>query len=90
MLESMKGQAENDVEGILKIFGKHGIAPGSRVLDLFCGIGRHSIPLAKRGYEVVGYDPSAFFLSKARNWAGKEIGKSDLIRFYKGDPKKSI
>src|SRR2546430_12467250 len=44
-----------EVEGVAKILH---LRPGSRVLDLACGAGRHSIELAKRGLEVVGYDPS--------------------------------
>ena len=33
-----------------------------RVLDVACGTGRHSIPLRKRGYEVVGIDLSLAML----------------------------
>ena len=30
--------------------------PGyARVLDLFCGSGRHALPLAEQGYEVTGW-----------------------------------
>lgn len=29
---------------------------GERVLDLACGYGRHSLELARRGYDVVGVD----------------------------------
>jgi len=42
-----------------------GLAPGSSVLDLCCGHGRHSIALARRGYEVTGYDLSQAFLERA-------------------------
>src|SRR5512140_1619469 len=34
---------------------KHG---ATRVLDVACGTGRHSIALAERGYPVVGWDAS--------------------------------
>lgn len=37
------------------------------VLDLGCGIGRHSIALAKRGSEVIGIDYIAEFISKAKS-----------------------
>lgn len=43
-----------------------GLCPGARVLDLGCGAGRHSIELARRGYEVVGVDISPFMLEAAR------------------------
>src|SRR5690349_4380611 len=37
-----------------------------RVLDLCCGLGRHAIPLAARGYQVTGLDRSADALAEAR------------------------
>ena len=40
-----------------------------RILDIGCGTGRHSIELAKRGYDVVGVDLSECQLEKARNKA---------------------
>ena len=38
----------------------------TRILDIGCGTGRHSIELARRGYHVVGIDLSESMLSKAR------------------------
>ncbi len=35
------------------------------ILDLCCGMGRHTISLAKRGYQVVGLDLSSVLLEKA-------------------------
>ena len=43
------------------------VAPrGKNVLDLCCGPGRHSIPLAKRGFRVTGVDRAKFLLDKAK------------------------
>ena len=42
-----------------------------KILDIGCGTGRHSIELAKRGYEVVGIDLSEPLLEKAREKASK-------------------
>lgn len=39
---------------------------GARVLDVGCGFGRHSVELAKRGYEVVGIDPSTAMIAAAQ------------------------
>lgn len=42
---------------------------GSRVLDLCCGPGRHSVLLARRGYKVTGLDLSESYLDLARRAA---------------------
>jgi len=48
------------------------LAPGMRVLDVGCGPGRHSLSLARRGYEVVGVDHSAEFVRLAREVAAAD------------------
>jgi cyclopropane fatty-acyl-phospholipid synthase-like methyltransferase len=45
------------------------IQPGKKVLDIPCGAGRHSVPLADLGYAVTGLDISSQFLSEARRFA---------------------
>jgi SAM-dependent methyltransferase len=42
------------------------IRKGSKILDVCCGEGRHSIELAKRGYDVTGFDLSEFLISQAK------------------------
>lgn len=42
------------------------------VLDLGCGVGRHCIFLAKRGFDVVGVDTSRKALKMARAWSDVE------------------
>ena len=39
---------------------------GGELLDVPCGFGRHSIPLAEAGYRVTGVDRSAVLLDEAR------------------------
>jgi SAM-dependent methyltransferase len=56
--------SSEDVDRIEKLVG---IAPPSRVLDVGCGNGRHSIEMARRGYNVVGIDVAKRFLAEARN-----------------------
>jgi len=71
--------AEGDVDNIVKL-----LAPeeGAKILDLCCGIGRHSLELARRGYEVVGVDLTDEYLTKAQRWAENE-GLD--VRFVKSD-----
>lgn len=47
----------------------HVIRPGTRVLDLACGQGRHSLTAAALGAEVVGVDRDAAKLATARERA---------------------
>jgi len=64
--ESVIRQAEQDVNDIVKLLA---LAPGARVLDLACGIGRHSLHLAKKGYRVTGVDQARAFLDQAQHHA---------------------
>jgi SAM-dependent methyltransferase len=43
-----------------------GLRPGSRLLDVGCGPGRHAYALAERGFQVHGVDISADFVALAR------------------------
>ncbi|MBV9020602.1 MAG: aminotransferase class I/II-fold pyridoxal phosphate-dependent enzyme [Ktedonobacteraceae bacterium] len=44
-------------------------APGRRVVDLGCGIGRHAIGLAQDGFEVTGLDASEWAIDEAKRRA---------------------
>ena len=45
---------------------------GARVLDCACGIGIHSLALARHGYDVMGTDASAGMVAEARRRAALE------------------
>jgi SAM-dependent methyltransferase len=60
--------AEAEVAELAKLTG----TTPRRVLDLGCGPGRHSIPLARLGAQVTGVDRSPFLLEKARSRAESE------------------
>lgn len=47
------------------------LRPGTRLLDVCCGVGRHSLPLAKAGVDVTGLDVSPVYLAEARRRARK-------------------
>lgn len=58
-----------------------GVSPGARILDAPCGFGRHAIPLAEAGFDVVGLDFSEPLLAEARRRmgrAGPELVHGDL------------
>jgi SAM-dependent methyltransferase len=64
------------------------LRPGTRVLDLCCGPGRHSVELAQRGMIVTGVDRTARYLDRARNRAEAagvevELVKSDMREFVR-------
>jgi 23S rRNA (uracil1939-C5)-methyltransferase len=40
--------------------------PGERIADLFCGIGNFSLPLARQGAQVIGFEGSAPLVERAR------------------------
>ncbi|MCC7575303.1 MAG: methyltransferase domain-containing protein [Methanomethylovorans sp.] len=59
----------------------------SRILDLCCGQGRHSMEIARRGFKnVEGLDRSHYLIQRAKNTAKKE-GLN--IRFKEGDARKT-
>ena len=57
------------------------LAPGTRVLDIGCGPGRHSIELARRGADVVGVDISETFV----DIANKSIAGESKAEFLRAD-----
>jgi cyclopropane fatty-acyl-phospholipid synthase-like methyltransferase len=48
------------------------LAKGTRILDVGCGAGRHSVELARRGFETVGVDISAGLINVAKDRAEEE------------------
>lgn len=48
------------------------LKPGQSLLDIGCGVGRHSIPLAKKGLRVTGLDISEGMLNIARQEAAAQ------------------
>lgn len=69
--------APEQVDFVVSVLG---IEPGAAVLDLPCGVGRHSLELARRGYRVTGVDRTAAYLQAARETAAAEDLELELIQ----------
>ncbi|SEU18263.1 class I SAM-dependent methyltransferase [Paenibacillus sp. NFR01] len=63
------GGARREVE---RMIGWLNLPAGAKVLDLCCGMGRHSLALAEAGFEVTGVDLSETLLREARAQEGAE------------------
>ena len=76
-----KQGADLEVDAILR---KVRLKPGSRILDLACGAGRHSLEFSRRGYQVVGLDYSDLLLRKAKA-AARKVPQNLRPQFVHGD-----
>jgi len=83
-LEAALPRTEAQTAGICRIFSDASVSEGSKVLDLSCGIGRHSVALAQRGFDVTGIDISPANIRRAEQRA-KENAVESKTRFIVGD-----
>jgi SAM-dependent methyltransferase len=74
--ERVEGSAA-EVEKLVSLLD---IAPGAAVLDLCCGIGRHSVEFARLGYRVTAVDLTTPFLAAARERAEREKLTIEFVR----------
>ena len=72
-------RTEEEAEFIVQALG---LEPGAAILDLGCGQGRHTVALARRGYQMTGLDLSALHLRLARRVA-REAGAD--VRWHRAD-----
>lgn len=75
--QTQEERTKEEVEGVIRLLGAK---PGSAICDCPCGIGRHSIELSKRGFEVLAIDLSPEQLS-----VGAKLPHSELLTFQLGD-----
>lgn len=79
--------APAEVEQVISLLG---VEPEAHILDLCCGVGRHSLELARRGFQVTGVDRTRPYLDRASRQAeaeGLEIEfvQSDMRDFCRPD-----
>jgi len=86
-LDLYKHRDTKDAAKILKLlFANISIPKGSKVLDLACGSGRHSLLIARKGYNVTGIDLSKYLISKAKEKLKNEYsGCRNRLSFEIGD-----
>ncbi|MFH2035319.1 MAG: class I SAM-dependent methyltransferase, partial [Candidatus Zixiibacteriota bacterium] len=64
----------NDTIKLLSLYS------GINILDLCCGIGRHTLEFARRGYKITGIDRTQFYLDKIKKAAESEKLNINLIK----------
>ncbi|SDN58225.1 Methyltransferase domain-containing protein [Paenibacillus sp. yr247] len=83
----LKVYKHRDLQGayheVKKMIDWLGLKQGAEVLDLCCGMGRHSMALAEFGYEVTGVDLSEVLLNEAVN-----LDNSKQVKWLHGDMRK--
>jgi len=75
-------EPESDPAELASILSLLDAQPGARILDLACGRGWLTIPLALRGFQVTGLDLSAALLNRAKQAAGQA---GTTIEWVRGD-----
>jgi ubiquinone/menaquinone biosynthesis C-methylase UbiE len=69
---------KNQTESQIQFLKKH-LKPEGYILDIACGTGRHSIPLSKQGYCMVGLDVSVNLLRIAKQHIDQfQVVKGDM------------
>ena len=78
-----KRRLSHEIPDLVKILKKEKI---KNILDIGCGIGMHTVALAKEGFNVCAFERSELMIKEAKKRLGKEpdIVKS-RIKFYSGE-----
>jgi SAM-dependent methyltransferase len=85
--ERRRAAASTEIERAVALLG---IEPPARVLDLACGVGRHTLELARRDFRVTGVDKTAAYLRQAADAADAaglavELVEADMRAFRRPD-----
>jgi 2-polyprenyl-3-methyl-5-hydroxy-6-metoxy-1,4-benzoquinol methylase len=71
---------KNTIKEVNFLLRELNLTPGSSILDMGCGTGRHAIELARRGYQVTGVDLSSGMLSQAEKAANEANVKVEWVQ----------
>lgn len=72
-LELYKHRDSKDAKKVISLLAKNVKLPqNSKVLDLACGNGRHSVILARNGWNVLGIDLSPYLINEANKKLNKD------------------
>ena len=81
-LFSSEEQTEDEMGFIEFIFKEYRKGQIVKILDATCGTGRHTIPLAEKGYDILGNDLSSDMLAMAKD---KAVQAKVEIKFNQTD-----
>ena len=71
---------KNTIKEVDFLVAEFQLPVGSSIIDIGCGTGRHSIELAKRGFNVTGIDISKGMLIEAEKTANAENVEANFIK----------
>lgn len=81
-LELYQHRDEEDARWMINLLQRSiSVNTKSRVLDIACGSGRHSLELARRGFEVTGFDLSEFLINEAKKGLKESVEKDLKVKF---------
>jgi SAM-dependent methyltransferase len=75
--EKRVANAATEVDQLTKLLK---LQTPAKVLDLCCGLGRHSLELARRGFDVTGVDRTGVYLRRAQKQANSEGLKIEFVQ----------
>jgi len=74
--EDRQSSTQEEVKNVVKLLK---IKQNDRILDLCCGIGRHSLELSPQGFKVVGVDRTSAFIKKAKQKAKQKDLNAEFV-----------
>ena len=81
-LELYQHRDEEDARWMINLLQRSiSVNTKSKVLDIACGSGRHSLELARRGFDVTGFDLSEFLIKEAKKGLKESVEKDLKVKF---------